>query len=125
MRANALGGVSMTEAQGCLVVNMPEDVVDEAFSQLHETVAQRLIDHRLPAMILDFSGVQILDLHEFGRVRKLARMADFLGVRVCIVALSPGIAAFLAHADAEIEGMQFSLQMEDAFRLVGTAPSEP
>lgn len=119
MRAHTLGGVSMTEAQGCVVVNMPEDVVDEEFVHLHEVVAQRLIDSRLPAMILDFSGVSVLDLHEFERIRKLARMADFLGVRVCVVALNPGIAAFLAQADADIDGLQFCLLMEDAFRLVG------
>ena len=125
MRANALGGVSLTEAQGCLIVNMPEDVVDDTFAQLHEAVAQRLIDSRLPAMILDFSGVQILDLHEFERIRKLARMADFLGVRVCVVAFNPGIAAFLAHSGADTEGMQFSLLMEDAFHLVGSRRASP
>ena len=105
----------MTEVQGCLVVTMPGDASEEAFAQLFAAVSARLSVSRVPAVILDFSGVRILDLHEFGRVRTLAKVAGFLGARVFLVALSPGIAAFLAQAGMDMDGMDFCLRMEDAF----------
>ncbi len=119
MPAGALGGVSMTEAQGCLVVSVPDDMGDDAFDQLYRAVSQRLVDNRLPGMILDFSGVGLLDLHEFERIQKLAQVAGFLGAEVCCVALNAGIAAFLAEAGCSLAGMQYCLHMEDAFAVVG------
>lgn len=119
MQFGALGGVSMTEAQGCLVVSMPEDMVDDAFEQLYHAVSQRLVESRLPGLILDFSGVPLLDLHEFERVQKLAHVAGFLGAQVCCVALNAGIAAFLAEAGSNLDGMHFCMHMEDAFIRLG------
>ena len=116
--AGDLNAVSMTEVQGCLVVTMPGDASEEAFAQLFDAVSQRLVARRAPAVVLDFSGVRILDLHEFARVRTLAHVAGFLGARVVLVALNPGIAAFLAQAGAEMGDMHFCLQMEDAFALL-------
>lgn len=119
MQFGALGGVSMTEAQGCLVVSMPDDMLDEAFDQFYHAVSQRLVESRLPALILDFSGVSLLDLHEFERVQKLAHVAGLLGAQVCCVALNAGIAAFLAEAGSNLDGMQFCMHMEDAFIRLG------
>lgn len=118
MSANAMAGVSMTQAQGCLVVTLQADLNDEAFNGVHQAVAERLIERQLDGAIFDFSGVQILDAYEFDRVARLARVAGLLGAHVVLVGLTPGIAAFLAHADVDTEGMRFCLQMEDAFALL-------
>jgi anti-anti-sigma regulatory factor len=115
-------GTSMTEVQGCLVVSLQSDMDDAAFAALHQEFAQRLVDNRLPDAIFNFAGVQLLDLHEFERVRRLAQVAGFLGAEVVCVALAPGIAAFLALADTDLHGMRFCLHMEDAFALLAAAP---
>lgn len=120
MLNGTLGGVSMTESQGCLVVSVPDSMVDEAFDQFYQAVSQRLVQSRMPALILDFSGVSILDLLEFERIQKLARVAGFLGAQACCVALNAGISAFLAEAGCELEGMHFCMHMEEAFDQVGS-----
>ncbi|APW38946.1 hypothetical protein RD110_18495 [Rhodoferax koreense] len=108
----------MTQAQGCLVITLQADLTDEAFGGVHRAVTERLVESQLDAAIFDFSGVQILDAYEFDRFARLARVAGLLGARVVLVGLTPGIAAFLAHADVDTEGMRFCLQMEDAFALL-------
>jgi rsbT antagonist protein RsbS len=115
MPTSLLGGVSMTEVQGCLVVAMQADMHDENFDALHLAVTERLVDRRLPAALLDFSAVQVLDLHEFGRIQTLARVIGLLGAQVVFVSLNAGIASFLAQAGADIIGQQFCMDMEDAF----------
>jgi len=122
MSSNTTAGVSMTQAQGCLVVTLQADLSDEEFAGVHQTVAERLVERPLNGAIFDFSGVQILDAYEFDRVARLARVAGLLGTRVVLVGLNAGMAAFLAHADVDTEGMCFCLQMEDAFDLL--APPE-
>jgi len=115
MSASMLHNVSMTEVQGCLVVAMQADLRDESFDALHQAVTERLVDKRLPAAVLDFSAVPVLDLHEFSRIQALARVMGFLGAQVVFVALNPGIASFLAQAGANIGDQQFCMHMEDAF----------
>jgi anti-anti-sigma regulatory factor len=117
----ALSGASMTEVQGCLVVTLQGDTSDEGFDALHQEFSQRLVDKRLTGAILNFSGVPLLDLHEFNRVRGLSQVAGFLGAEVVFVALAPGIAAFLAQADMDIRGLQFCQHMEDAFALLASS----
>ena len=107
--------VSMTEVRGCLVVTMPDDAGDAGFERLFEAVSHRLSSRPVRAAVFDFSGVRILDLHEFGRVRMLARVSGLLGTRVFVVALNPGIAAFLAQAGTDMGDLDFCLEMEDAF----------
>ncbi len=113
-------GASMTEVQGCLVLTLQGEIGDDAFEDLHRAFAQHLVDKRLPGAILNFSGVPLLDLHEFERVRGLSQVAGFLGAEVVFVALAPGIAAFLAQADMDIQGLQFCQHMEDAFALLAS-----
>ncbi|MEO5796080.1 MAG: STAS domain-containing protein [Rhodoferax sp.] len=115
MSSHALSGASMTEVEGCLVVTLQGDISDEAFTMLYQEFSQRLVANRLSGAVLDFSGVQVLDLHEFNRVRGLSQVAGFLGAEVVFVALAPGIAAFLAQADIDISDLQFCQHMEDAF----------
>lgn len=111
----------MTEVQGCLVVTMQGDISEEGFDALYQEFSQRLVDSRLSGAVLNFSGVQLLDLHEFGRLRALSRIAGFLGADVVFVALAPGIAAFLAQADMDIGGLQFCQHIEDAFALLASS----
>lgn len=123
MPASMLHNVSMTEVQGCLVVALQADMQDDSFDALHQAVTERLVDKRLPAAVLDFSAVAVLDLHEFARIRALARVMGLLGAQVAFVALNPGIASFLAQAGADIEGQRFCMHMEDAFALLAAQPS--
>ncbi|WP_295951497.1 hypothetical protein [Rhodoferax sp.] len=121
MSTHALSGASMTEVQGCLVVTMHSEVSDEAFTALHQEFSQRLVDNGLPGAILNLSGMQLLDQHEFGRLRELSQVAGFLGAAVVFVGLAPGIAAFLAQADMDIHGLQFCQHMEDAFAFLASS----
>nr|WP_315204301.1 hypothetical protein [uncultured Albidiferax sp.] len=121
MSTPTLSGASMTEVQGCLVVTMQGDISEEGFDALYQEFSQRLVDSRLSGAVLNFSGVQLLDLHEFSRLRALSRIAGFLGADVVFVALAPGIAAFLAQADMDIGGLQFCQHIEDAFALLASS----
>ncbi len=113
--------VSMAEVQGCLVVAMPDGMGEDAFNAIYQAVAQRLTDKHLPGTVLDFSGVQLLDSHEFARMQELARVISFLGAEVVFVALNPGIACFLAQTDTQIDGLQFCQNIEDALALLAAA----
>ena len=110
---------AMTEAGGVLVVTMLPDLDEAGLESLRDAALQRLAARKLKAIVLDFSGVDVLDGSDLGRIRAFLGTARLLGSQTAISGLAPGIAAFLATIDAPTDGIDFFLQLEDALRRYG------
>jgi len=111
LESNDLG---VADVADCIVVSMRPDLGDEGMQRLTQALSQRLLAGRQHAVLLDFSAVTLLDHHEFREVRKLADVCRLLGALCLLVGLNPGIAAFLALADAEPGPLRCFLDMDDA-----------
>ncbi|MCO4198088.1 anti-anti-sigma factor [Aeromonas hydrophila] len=112
--------LGIADVADCIVVSMRPDLGDEGMQQLMQALSQRLMLGRQHAVLLDFSGVMLLDHHEFRQVHKLAEVCRLLGAVCLLVGLNAGIAAFLALADAEPGPLRCFLDMDDAFAHVRT-----
>ena len=75
-----------------------------------------IVAMRLNAIVLDFSGVDVLGTADLDRIHAFLGTARLLGSRTAISSLAPGIAAFLATTDARTDGIDFFLGLEDALR---------
>ena len=76
--------LGIADVADCIVVSMRPDLGDEGMQQLMQALSQRLMLGRQHAVLLDFSGVMLLDHHEFRQVRKLAEVCRLLGA-VCLL----------------------------------------
>jgi anti-anti-sigma regulatory factor len=112
---------AMTEAGGVLVVTMLPDLDEDGLESLRDAALERLAGRKLKAIVLDFSGVDVLGTSELSRIRAFLGTARLLGAQTAISSLAPGIAAFLAMSDAPTDGIEFFLQLEDALRRYGDA----
>jgi len=75
--------LGIADVADCIVVSMRPDLGDEGMQQLMQALSQRLMLGRQHAVLLDFSGVMLLDHHEFRQVRKLAEVCRLLGAVCC------------------------------------------
>jgi anti-anti-sigma regulatory factor len=116
---NAGGVHAMTEAGGVLVVTMPPDLGRDGLESLRDAALERLTERKLNAIVLDFSGVDMLGTADLDRIHAFLGTARLLGSRTAISSLAPGIAAFLATTDARTDGIDFFLGLEDALRRYG------
>jgi rsbT antagonist protein RsbS len=113
------GAHAMTEAGGVLVVTMPPDLDKDDLESLRDAALERLAGRKLKAIVLDFSGVDVLGTTDLDRIHAFLGTARLLGSRTAISSLAPGIAAFLATTDARTDGIDFFLGLEDALRRYG------
>lgn len=110
---------AMTEAGGVLVVTVPPDLDHDGLESLRDAALAQLAQRNLRAIVLDFSGVDVLGTADLLRVRAFMSTARLLGAQTAITSLAPGIAAFLATIDACTDGIDFFLSLNDALRRYG------
>ena len=73
---------------------------------------------RATGVILDVSGIDILDLYDFNGLRSTMEMAEVMGARPILSGLKPGVVSALIDLGADPEGVNAVLNLDDAFQLL-------
>ena len=71
-----------------------------------------------PNLILNFSGLDLMDRGEFEEIQSIVDMAYLMGVNSYFVGLSPEIASTLVLLDVNTANIQSALNLEDAFSTI-------
>ena len=67
------------------------------------------------AVLLDVSGVDIMDRVEFDAICEIMRMSRLMGARSMLVGVKPEIACSLMDFDLDIRQMETALTLDQAF----------
>jgi rsbT antagonist protein RsbS len=94
-----LSKVGMYVTRDCLVVPIQVELHDELVTQIQEDILRRVKGERLKGVVIDLSGVAILDSVLARGVFDTAQMTSLLGVRTVITGLSAGVVASLIDLD--------------------------
>jgi anti-anti-sigma regulatory factor len=90
----------------------------DVLHQFQQDLLRALCSSRARAVILDLSGVSILDSSDFRSVVRTLRMASLMSSTPIIVGLRPGIAASLVEHGVSADGIDACMTLEHAFALV-------
>jgi rsbT antagonist protein RsbS len=90
---------------------------------------------RARAVVVDLSGLEIIDPFEFERLTKTLDMVRLMGAAPVISGLKPSIVASLITLDANVAGVKGAIDLDQAFMLIESSlepekvleaePSEP
>jgi rsbT antagonist protein RsbS len=69
-------------------------------------------------VILDCSAVEIVDVDDFERIRKVVAAAALMGVRTVLAGLRPGVVSALVDLGVDLDGIDAAVDIDDAFRKV-------
>ncbi len=67
-------------------------------------------------VILDLSGVHVMDHRDFEELRRTIAMANIMGAQTVISGLLPGVVSSLVDLDVDTDGINATLSLDDAFR---------
>jgi rsbT antagonist protein RsbS len=116
--------VPLQVLHGSIVASVQVELTEETLHQFQQDLLELLRATRAKAVILDLSGVGILDSSDFESVLRTLRMAAILSAMPVIVGLRPGIAASLVELGMSAGEIATCMTLEQAFALVQRCTSE-
>ncbi len=103
---------------GNLVVPIQGAISDDVMSALQQDVTKRIADGDVRGLVVDVSGVEVLDSYLTRNLRDLALTARLMGVVAVVSGLRPAVAITLVEMGLEIPGVLTALNLERALEAL-------
>lgn len=107
--------VAMQVSRGVLVASIQLDLDDDVLARFREDLLARIQETGSQAVILDVSGLEMLDTAEFAALRRIMEMARLMGSKSLLVGLQPGVVSALIGAGADVDGLEAAIDLDAAF----------
>ena len=110
--------VAMQVSRGLVVASIQIDLDDDVMARFRDDLLARIHATSSRAAILDVSGLETLDAHEFAGLRRVIEMARIMGADSVLVGLRPGVVSALIEADVDVEGLRTATNLDAAYELL-------
>ena len=110
--------VTMHETQGCLVVPIQGELSKEAAQQIQRKILEQIPARNLQGVVIDLSGVQVIDSILWDVFTKTTHMIKMLGYPSVITGLNPGVVASIIDLNLDIDKITTAMQLEDALEIL-------
>lgn len=113
--------VPMQVIQGCLVASIQVELSEDLLRQFQEQLLERIRTTRVRGVVLDVSGVEVMDAFDFEMLRSTMAMATMMGAKPMLVGLKPGIVSALVDMDVDVSRIRAALNVDDALGILSAA----
>ena len=103
----------------CLVASIQVDLTDAVLAQFRDDLLTELQARQAKGVILDLSGIEVMDLSDFENIRSTISMAGLMGATAVVCGMRPGVVASLVLLGAETDELRAARDLDMAFELVG------
>jgi len=107
-----------------LLVTLQGELHDATAEQLQDHISHRIAHHPVPVggVVIDISGVEIVDSF-LGRIlAEIAANARLLATRTVVAGMRPAVAITLVELGLTLPGLVTALDVDRALSLLGRAP---
>jgi rsbT antagonist protein RsbS len=108
-----------------ILVPLQGEVTDRLAERLSQEVLDAVHEHGAAGLVIDVTGVWMIDSHLCAVLSHLASCARLMGTRTIISGLSPEIALTLQTMGVELQSMQTALTVEQALEMLGLRVTRP
>ncbi len=103
-------------SQGCAVASIQIDLTTGVLEQFRHDLLRFIDEKGATGVILDLSGVELMDLEDFEEIRMTMHMARLLGSETILCGLRPGVVAALMDLGADTDDILASFNLDEAFQ---------
>ena len=118
MADSSIQRIPLQVVRGYVVASIQIDLAPEVLQQFRNDLLECVQQSRASAVVLDVSGIDILDMDDFNELRRTMEMAEIMGARSILSGLKPGVVSALIDLGADPEGVNAALNLDDAFQLL-------
>ena len=119
MTENTVNRVPLQMSNNCLVASIQIDLTPSILDQFRRDLLVELQSRRARGVILDLSGIEVMDLSDFENIRSTVSMARLMGAAAVVCGLRPGVVASLILLGADTDDLQAARNLDMAFELLG------
>ena len=106
------GSCSIVSVRDMMVVTLQGELHDRQAEQVQQSILQKLAELHPRGLLLDASGLPVVDSFLGRLLRDTAVMARMMGVPTVLVGLQPPVAIALAELGLELPGVRTDLDVE-------------
>lgn len=109
--------VVMQQLGNALVIPVFDPVQENYLSALTDELLTHLHVNGVTRVILDFSGVEILDSDDFDLFKNIHKLTCLMGASLIFAGLRPGVVAGLTMLNVSTSWVKSALSVEQATRM--------
>jgi rsbT antagonist protein RsbS len=107
-----------------LVVSIQVVLSDDLVGQLKEDITAAIEKRRAHGLVIDVSGIDIMDSYISRAIRDIGLIARLMGVDAVICGIAPAVAITLVEMDMDLQGVHAELNLESALEWLQRLGSE-
>lgn len=123
MQDHDIARVPIQMVQQCAVASIQVDLNDQVLAQFRSDLLDTLQRTNALGLVLDVSGIEVMDLSEFDALRQTMQMAGLMGAHSVFSGFRPGVVSALVELDADICSVDAFASLDDALASIGAAPA--
>jgi rsbT antagonist protein RsbS len=101
-----------------LIVSIQVSLSDQLVIQLKEDVTDEIERTGARGLVVDVSGIDVMDSYISRAIRDIGLMAQLMGVHTVISGMDPMIAMTLVEMGLDLKGVYSALNLESALELM-------
>jgi rsbT antagonist protein RsbS len=111
--------IPVVELWGRLIVTLQGDVTDTQMEKLRDDVLHRVRERGALGLVIDASGMWLVDSHLCAMLGRIVAAARLMGTRAVLSGLQPMVVITLGEMGIGLEGVATALSLEEALESLG------
>ena len=112
-------GAAIVTVTGCIIVAIQDDLDDRTVIALQDRLVEEIARRAAHGVIIDISGLEIVDTFAGRMLGNMAEMSRLLNARTIVSGMRPAVAMTLVELGLELEGVETALNADKAMTMLG------
>lgn len=112
------GAIPLLRLGRTLIASIQVELRDDVAQAFQEDVLAALEQRRAEGLIVDISGLEVVDTYVARVLAETGRMAHLMGAATVLVGMRPEIAATLVRMGYAMDGISTALNLEEGLALL-------
>jgi rsbT antagonist protein RsbS len=121
MVSDAVQRVPLQLTRGCVVASLQVDLEEAVLRRFQADLLQYVQATSASGVIIDLSGVEIMDTDDWEALRRTLAMAKLMGARSVVAGLRPGVVSALIELGADAEGIETANSLDKGLEMFAEA----
>ena len=118
MQDHDVSRVPIQLVRQCVVASIQIEMDPAALDRFRTDLLEALQRTNATGVVLDVSGIEIMDLAEFEALRQTLQMAELMGASTVFSGFRPGVVSSLVELDARVCDVAATSSLDDALDLL-------